>query len=402
MIAPERQHDASTVSPIAGLKVFDFTHVFAGPFCTRTLADLGADVVHVESATRDPGDRHRATYAHRNKRSIALDLKSEAGHAVATRLAMGADVIVENFSADVMRRLKLDYETLSYDNPRLIYISLSGYGHTGPRKSWTSMNMNLQAYTGLMLTTGAEGDPPTAISNSWNDYIGGLHGIIAVLGALTEREDTGRGRNIDLSQFECSVATVGALLMASAVSGRPPKRWGNRSSSAAPQGAYPCGGTDEWCVIVAETDDQWRAFAHAIGRADLGADERLATAVGRMRHHDELDAAIGAWTGTRTNREVERQLQAAGVPAERMRRVDDVVDSPDSGGAYRPVPGEHKKPLVAPTVPFTFSHSAVEPFTAPCKLGEHTDEVLGDWLNLKPAEIADLNATHAFGAERTN
>ncbi len=384
-------------SPIAGLKVLDFTHVFAGPFCTRTLADLGADVVHVESATRDPGDRHRASYAHRNKRSIALDLKDEAGHSIAARLAGKADVIVENFSAGVMRRLKLDYETLAAGNPRLIYISLSGYGHTGPRSSWTSMNMNLQAYTGLMLTTGAEGDPPTAISNSWNDYIGGLHGIIAVLTAIEERAASGRGRNIDLSQFECSVATVGALLMASAVSGRPPKRLGNRSTSAAPQGAYPCAGEDEWCVLVVETDEQWRALAEAIGRPELAADDRFASVVGRMRRHDDIDAAIAAWTSARPKTEVEQTLRAAGVPAERMRRVDDVVESADSGGAYRPVPGDHKKPLVAPTVPFTFSYSAVEPLTKPCTLGEHNEEVLRDWLGLDSAEFAALRERHAFG-----
>jgi crotonobetainyl-CoA:carnitine CoA-transferase CaiB-like acyl-CoA transferase len=388
MIAEERVAKATGISPIAGIKILDFTHVFAGPFCTRTLADLGADVVHVESPSRDPGDKHRATYAHRNKRSIALDLKSESGHSVATRLAMDADVIVENFSAGVMRRLKLDYATLSAGNPRLIYISLSGYGHTGPRSTWTSMNMNLQAYTGLMLTTGAEGDPPTAISNSWNDYIGGLHGIIAVLQALEERAGTGRGRMIDLSQFECSVATVGALLMSSAVSGRPPKRWGNRSSSAAPQGAYPCAGTDEWCAIVVETDEQWRALARTIGRAELAADARFATVVGRLREHDALDAAISAWTRSRANTEVEQQLRASGVPAERMRRVADVVESADSGGAYRTVPGERKKPLVAPTVPFTFSKSTIEPLGAPCTLGEHTEGVLRDWLGMDAAEIA--------------
>jgi benzylsuccinate CoA-transferase BbsF subunit len=397
MIAQERPSPAASRSPIAGLKVLDFTHVFAGPFCTRTLADLGADVVHVESPSRDPGDRHRATYAHRNKRSITLDLKSEAGYGIATQLAAGADVIVENFSAGVMRRLKLDYATLAANNPRLIYISLSGYGHTGPRSSWTSMNMNLQAYTGLMMTTGAEGDPPTAISNSWNDYIGGLHGIIAVLQALTEREDTGRGRHIDLSQFECSVATVGALLMASAVTGRPPKRWGNRSRSAAPQGAYPCAGTDEWCVICVETDEQWHALADALGRPDLAADERFATAVGRLRHHDELDRAIEVWSSALLNTEVEQRLQAAGIPAERMRRVDDVVNSPDSGGAYRPVPGERSKPLVAPSVPFTFSRSGVEPVGAPCKLGEHNAAVLHDWLGLDAAAFEALGARQAFG-----
>jgi len=397
MITQERASSPAGVSPISGLKILDFTHVFAGPFCTRTLADLGGDVVHVESPSRDPGDRHRATYAHRNKRSIALDLKSEAGYAVAARLAAGADVIVENFSAGVMRRLKLDYETLSAANPRLVYISLSGYGHTGPRATWTSMNMNLQAYTGLMLTTGAEGDPPTAISNSWNDYIGGLHGVIAVLQALDERLDSGRGRNIDLSQFECSVATVGALLMASAVSGRPPKRMGNRSSGIAPQGAYPCAGSDEWCVIAVETDAQWRALAGVLARPELGRDERLATAVGRMRHHDEIDEAIAVWTRSRPNTEVEQRVRAAGVPAERMRRVDDVVQSADSGGAYRPVPGERPKPVVAPSVPFAFSKSAVEEFTEPCKLGEHNEEVLRDWLGMDALEIAALGERHAFG-----
>ena len=155
-------------------------------------------------------------------------------------------------------------------------------------------------------------------------------------------------------------------------------------------------------MIVAETDEQWHALAHAIGRPDLAADERYATVVGRMRHHDGLDAAIEAWTRGRLNTEVELKLQAVGVPAERMRRVDDVVESPDSGGAYRPVPGERKKPLVAPSVPFTFSKSSVEPFTAPCTLGEHTEEVLRDWLGLDAAEIASLNGRNAFGAERTN
>ncbi len=382
--------------PLAGLKVLDFTHVFAGPFCTRTLADLGADVVHVESRTRDPGDRYRSAYAHRNKRSITLDLKNEAGHVIATRLAMVADVIVENFSAGVMRRLKLDYDTLSPGNPRLVFISLSGYGHTGPRSAWTSMNMTLQAYTGLMLTTGAEGDPPTAISNSWNDYIGGLHGTIAVLQALADRAESGRGRNIDLSQFEGSVATLGPLLMAAAVSGQPPRRWGNRSSRTAPQGVYPCAGQDEWCAVSVETDAQWAALAEVIGQPALARDERLTSVVGRVRHHDEIDAAIAAWTRERPKAEVERQLQDAGVPAERMRRADDFVCSPDSGHVYRAVSGERPEPLLTPTVPFSFSVSAVTPPSGACKLGEHTHEVLRDWLQMDDAAIAALDEQRAL------
>ena len=382
--------------PVAGLKVLDFTHVFAGPFCTRNLADLGADIVHVESRSRDPGDRTRSSYAHRNKRSISLDLKHEGGYAVAVRLAMAADVIVENFSSNVMRRLKLDYETLSAANPRLIYVSLSGYGHTGPRNAWTSMNLNLQAFTGLMMTTGSEGDPPTSISNSWNDYIGGLHGVIAILHALAERAKTGRGRNFDLSQFECSGATLGPLLMASAVSGEAPKRWGNRSSKYAPQGVYPCSGTDEWCAITIETGAQWRALAQVIGAAELAADARLADPAARMRRHDERDAAIAAWTSRQAKEDAERALQAAGVPAERMRRIPEVVNSADSGRVYHPVPGERAKPVLTCGVPFTFSRSTLSPIGAPSRLGEHNSEVLHDWLGVGEAEIGALERDGAL------
>ena len=182
-------------APLTGIRVLDFTHVLAGPFCTRLLADLGADVVRVESSkhpdhpwpsTFISDDGRHASYlnTNRSKRSIAIDLKNEAGRNVAARLTATADVVIENFSAGVMSRLKLDYQTLQALNPGLIYVSMSGYGHDGPRRDWTSMNMNLQGYSGLMMVTGAEGDPPTAISNSWNDYIGGLHACFAILQAL--------------------------------------------------------------------------------------------------------------------------------------------------------------------------------------------------------------------------
>jgi crotonobetainyl-CoA:carnitine CoA-transferase CaiB-like acyl-CoA transferase len=290
-----------------------------------------------------------------------------------------------------MRRLKLDYETLSPDNPRLIFVSMSGYGHTGPRRSWTSMNMNLQAYTGLMLTTGSEGDPPTSISNSWNDYIGGLHASIAVLQALGDRAEIGQGRNVDLAQFEASVSTLGPLVMASAVTGQPPRRWGNRSSNAAPQGVYPCAGDDEWCALSVETTQQWQALARAIGQPALADDPRFMSAAGRLRHHDQLDEAIAAWTRELTHTEVGQRLQQAGVPAERMRRARDVVESTDSGQVYRPVPSDRPRPPLAATLPFTFSRSPIAPVEAPDRLGGHTREVLRDWLGMPEAEVEDLD-----------
>jgi crotonobetainyl-CoA:carnitine CoA-transferase CaiB-like acyl-CoA transferase len=388
--------NANAAGPVAGLKVLDFTHVFAGPFCTRTLADLGADVVHVETRSRGGEDGHRAAYAHRNKRSIALDLKNEAAHVTAVRLAMVADVIVENFSSGVMGRLGLDYAALSPDNPRLIYVSMSGYGHTGPRAEWTSMNMNLQAYTGLMLTTGADGDQPTAISNSWNDYIGGLHATIAILYALEERHESGRGRNIDLSQFECSVATLGPLLLAAAASGCPPKRTGNRSSRNAPQGVYPCAGQDEWCAISTVVDSDWYGLMEAMDRLDLEHDPRFATALGRMRNHDAVDEIITAWTRELSSEEVEARLKEYLVPAARMRRAEAVIKGPDSGHVYRPVPGSGDPPVLAATLPFAFSASAISPIGAPSQLGEHTHAALRDWLHLSDAEIDALERARAL------
>src|SRR6185312_2030810 len=200
--------------PLAGIRVLDFSHVLAGPMCTRLLNDLGAEVLRVEStrradtpwrSTSDPDLKRMYAYimVHRGKRSITLDLKSDAGSDLARRLATVADVIVENFSADVMDRLGLGYERLSTLNPRLIYLSMSGYGHDGPRKTWTSMNSNLQAYAGMMMITEQEGNAPVAVSNSWMDYVGGLHGAYSVLQALIKRKRDGTGRNIDMAQFEC-------------------------------------------------------------------------------------------------------------------------------------------------------------------------------------------------------
>ncbi|HZT06182.1 MAG TPA: CoA transferase [Chloroflexota bacterium] len=393
----EAPTDARLAGPLSEIRVLDFAHVFAGPFCTRNLADLGASVLHVETRTRGQGeDAHRAAYAHRNKRSITLDLKSEQGNAVAARLAAVADVIVENFSSGVMRRLKLDYETLSPANPKLIYLSMSGYGHSGPRRAWTSMNMNLQAYTGLMMATGAEGDLPTSISNSWNDYIGGLHGAIAILQALAERHESGRGRNIDLSQFECSVATLGPLLMAAAATGRPPRRLGSRSDHCAPQGVYPCAGRDEWIAISVQTDEQWRVLAAVMGQPGLADDPRFATVLGRLHNHDQIDAELTHWTRERSKEDAERALRQAGVPAERMRRAEAVALSPDSGRVYRPVPGHGERTVLTATVPFAFSRSAISPIVPPSELGADTRMALRDWLGMSDAEIDELERQKAL------
>jgi benzylsuccinate CoA-transferase BbsF subunit len=385
-------------TPLAGIRVLDFTHVLAGPFCTRLLADLGADVVRVESSkhpdypwpsTYIASDGRRASHlnTNRNKRSIAIDLKNEAGRTVASRLAAAADVVIENFSAGVMDRLQLGYENLCSLNPPLIYVSMSGYGHDGPRRDWTSMNMNLQGYSGLMMVTGAEGDPPTAISNSWNDYIGGLHACFAILQAVDDRDATGKGARIDLSQFECSAAMIGPLLLSSAVNKTVPPRRGNRSAIFAPQGVYRCAGADNWCSLSVQTDEQWTALIKIIEQEAWGSESRFATVDGRMRYHDEIDRHIEAWSCGLANTEAERRFKAVGISAERMRRIDDLVGSESGATVFAKMEEPRLGSMLTTRLPFTLSSCSLpRPSPAP-GLGEHTAEILRDWLEFTEQEM---------------
>jgi benzylsuccinate CoA-transferase BbsF subunit len=397
----------SIPAPLAGIRVLDFTHVLAGPFCTRLLADLGSDVVRIESSkhpdhpwpsTFISQDKRHASYlnTNRSKRSIAVDLKSEAGQRIAARLSAAADVVIENFSAGVMDRLGLGYKTLSDANSKLIYVSMSGYGHDGPRRAWTSMNMNLQGYSGLMMVSGAEGDPPTAISNSWNDYIGGLHACFAILQAVEERRQTGHGRRIDLSQFECSAAMIGALLLKSAVDGKILPRLGNRSERYAPQGVYLCAGTDNWCALCVETDEQWTALANLIGQPRWTTDRRFALAADRIERHDEIDEAISAWTKQYPKEDVEHRLRAAGIGAERVRRIDDAIDSPDAPVAFANMIEPRVGSMLTTRLPFTLSFVDLPPPRSAPSLGEHSGEVLREWLDCSEAEIETLEHEHAL------
>jgi crotonobetainyl-CoA:carnitine CoA-transferase CaiB-like acyl-CoA transferase len=388
-------------APLSGIRVLDFTHVLAGPFCTRLLADLGADVVRVESR-KHPDHPWQSTFisydgrhasdlnTNRSKRSIAIDLKNPTGQRLAARLAEVSDVVIENFSAGVMDRLNLDYAGLSAANPRLIYASMSGYGHNGPRRDWTSMNMNLQGYSGLMMVSGAEGDPPTAISNSWNDYIGGLHACFAILQAIDKRYATGHGSLIDLSQFECSAAMIGSLLVSSAVDRAVPPRRGNRSDRYAPQGVYPCADTDNWCALCVQSAEEWHALAKLIGQSPWAAEPRFDNLLGRIRYHDEIDERISAWTTQYSSKVVEVRLRAAGICAERVRRIDAVLDRTD-GATVFPMMAERRVGSMRTTA-LPFSLSSVDlpaPFGAP-SLGEHSTEVLRAWLNCSDGEITDL------------
>ncbi len=397
----------SNAAPLAGVRVLDFTHVLAGPFCTRLLADFGADVVRVESSLRpdrlgagtwkpgfeDKQDRPAAYMSsNRSKRSLTINLKAKGGAELATRLARVADVVVENFSAGVMARLRLDYANLSPVNPRIIFASMAGYGQEGPRRDWVSMNVNLQGSIGLMMVTGAEGDPPIAVGNSWCDYVGGLTTCFAIIQALLDRETTGVGANLDVAQFEANAGPLGALLTGSLLGAGLSSRMENRSLTAVPQGCYPCAGDDDWLAISVETDRQWQELVGVLGNPPALLGERFTTPLGRITGHDEIDAALTTWTQARPAAEVERTLKAAHVPAERVRKIEQVVDEPDGARVFHPMPEPRIGGMLVTGLPFALAADAMpSPYAAP-RLGQHTDDVLREWLGLSDGEIEEQRA----------
>jgi benzylsuccinate CoA-transferase BbsF subunit len=252
------------------------------------------------------------------------------------------------------------------------------------------MNMNLQGYSGLMTVSGAEGDPPTAISNSWNDYIGGLHACFAILQAIDERRDSAKGRRIDLSQFECSAAMIGSLLLSSAVDGKVPVRRGNRSDHAAPQGVYPCAGKDNWCALSVETNNQWQALAKLIGQERWATDARLENLAGRHENQNEIDQAISTWSRQYSSQEVEARLHAAGISADRVRRINEVVDGAAGSTIFSQMTERRVGSMRTTKLPFTLSSVDLPtPASAP-SLGEHSGEVLRAWINCSDADIENL------------
>jgi crotonobetainyl-CoA:carnitine CoA-transferase CaiB-like acyl-CoA transferase len=256
------------------------------------------------------------------------------------------------------------------------------------------MNSNLQAYSGMMTVTEREENPPVAVSNSWMDYVGGLHGCFSVLQALSRRQHDGKGRNIDLAQFESGVGTLGSLLLRGIVDGKSPERIGNRSTHTAPQGCYPCTGTDQWCVISVENNQQWRAFADILGQPAWADDPRFRDFTGRLQHHDEIDRQIAQWTQTQTPTEVEKRLSAAGISAQHMRRMDEILrDAETSVFHLQP---SRSAPKLLTGLPFKFVSRPAQVFGAAPRLGEHTDEALKQWLGLEPAAISKLRDVEAL------
>ena len=312
-----------------GIRVLDLTWVLAGPYCTKVLADHGADVIKVESMGRpdptrfapfmhlsrgphtDPNTNGYFNEVNRNKRSIALDTRTEEGVAVLRDLIARSDVLVENFSSTVMRKLGLGYEELTRINPDLVYVSMSGMGHTGPRNGWVSYADTVSASAGLTGLTGWGPDDVVGVIYGHGDIVAGLQAALATVAALEHRAVTGRGQHIDLSQLEATAAHMGTSLLGGP--GVTPS--GNTHPSWSPQGVYRCLGADRWLAVSVRDDSEWAALCEVIGRPELATDERTFTAEARRRSTALVDSALGEWTRTLPVDVAAEALQAHGIPA---------------------------------------------------------------------------------------
>ncbi len=314
--------------PLAGVRVLDLTQVWAGPLCVQLLADYGAEVIKVESreraveeysrklrisAGRHTGQRPPEVLAvdsmMRNRIPLTLDLTRPEGRSVLARLAVHVDVIVENYSARVTRKWKLDYPTLSEVNDRLIVVSLSAAGHHGPWSEILTFGPSLTSLYGTKSLMRYPDDDSPMEDMSESDPVGGMYGFLATAAALAERDATGRGRHVDFAQGEAPLLHAMEGILNTQL-GLPIPR-GNRHSTMAPQGIYRCLGEDDWIALTIEHDTDWAVLCQAIEMPALEA--QYPFLADRQRHHDEIDAAITSWTSTRTAEDADRILVEAGL-----------------------------------------------------------------------------------------
>jgi len=403
-----------TTGPLTGIRVADFTWVWAGPHATLQLAHLGAEVIRVEALHRPcvtrllppwpdgvPGLNRSGYFNQFNqgKRSIAVDLKTPDGLDIAHRLVARSDVAAENFAAGVMDRLGLGYETLRALNPRLVMIALSGYGATGPERQFVSYGPAQVPLSGMSSLTGYRGAPPMHVGISYGDPNGGVHGAFAVLAALWHRERTGEGQYVDLSQWETSMAVLPEGLMDAAMNGTAPERNGNRDPEMAPHGIFRSAGDDRWIAIAIRDDREWRTLAVLMGQPGLAADPRFATLAARHANEDALESLVATFTATRSAEDLTEMLQGAGLAAFPAMSNRDLHD--DAHLAARGFFVELEHPEVGVRrhlgIPWRMTETpcAVER-PAPC-LGEATDYVLGEVLGFDAARRADLRARGIVG-----
>ncbi len=402
--------------PLEGVRILDFTSAWAGPMATRCLAFLGAEVVKIEGPNRldswrdtvrgvEParypdmqrGERpynrsSRFNSQNHDKLDLVVDLKHPQARGLMLRLARQCDVVIDNFSPGVLRRLGLGYEDFRTARPDIVMVEMPAYGNTGPEADNVAFGPNMEAMAGMAAMIGYGDGVPVTTSGAYLDPIGGLHGAGAVLTALIHRQRTGQGQYVEVPQRETAMQTIGELLLQQIETGETFAPHGNRIPGAAPHEAFPCRGEEEWVAIAAFTEGEWRSLCAAIGRPALLTDPRFCTLLDRKRNEDALEAEVAAWTRRHTKEEAAALLQAHGVTAAPVATGRDIFadEQLDALGFYVELDhadaGRHRYPGLA-------FHLGATPGVIrrpPPLFAEHNRHVLVDRFGLSQEEYAAL------------
>ncbi len=394
--------------PLAGIRVADFSVHAAGPFAGLMLAELGAQVIKVESSARlDITRRPHMMYGkppssfeqiNANKMSVCLNLKEPRAVELALELVSISQLALENFRPGVLRRLGLGYEAMREVRPDIILVSLSSNGQTGPESAYAGYAPMFAALGGLGHLTGYADGPPVELRHAM-DHTGGMLAAFAAVAALSARQRTGLGQHVDVSVRDLAAAFIGPELLDVAMNSREAHRQGNRDVSAAPQGVYRCRGEDGWVSISVASEAEWKGFVAAIGAPSWATGERFGDAYRRWQRHDELDDLIEEWTVRHTAAEATRKLQAHGVAAYPSLSPDAIMGDEHLlvRGAFPAVRNEdtgERQRAVAPPWRFSETPARIDRWTP--TLGQHNAEVFSGLLGLPAEEVRELERTQVI------
>jgi formyl-CoA transferase len=403
---------------LTGVKVLDLTQWEAGSACAQSLAFLGADVLKVErpklgdpariaSADSPDADSLYFLVLNSNKRSVTIDLQKQKGKEVLTRLIRECDVFLENFAPGTTEKLGLHYDAVSKINPRIVYGTVRGFSEESPYRDFRCFDAIAQSAGGAVAFTGEPDGPPLKPGPTFADTGSGLHLAIGILGALYQREFTGKGQCIRVAMQEAVMNFSRITFARHQLTGKPVARVGNGSpsSTAAPSGLYPCkgGGPNDYCFIYTARDEltgnrQWRALLKTIGRSDLLDDPRFVTPESRFKRKEEVDEVIRPWMASQQKRAAMEALNGAGVPAGAVFDTGDLMNDPSfrATGMLTEIVHPTRGPVVLPGWPVKMSGSPTPPITCPPTLGQHTDTVLHEILGMDEAAIKDLRGSQAI------
>lgn len=374
-------------APLQGLKVIEIGVAMAGPYCGMMLADYGADVIKIERTDQGDESRNWAPFfegrmshyfaaVNRNKKSLAVDLKSKEGRAIVERLVLDADVLIDNFRPGALERAELGYEMLHRKNPRLIYCSITGYGATGPLKDERANDVAMQAYAGGMSITGEAGRGPVKMGISVADIGAGMFATTGVLLALQMRNVTGKGQRVDTSLLEGQIAMLSYHYTAYFASGKSPERKGSSAQGLVPYQAFKA--SDGWMVVAVFTDRMWRDLCSALGMPEWGDDARFNSPQRRMVNRETIITALTEIFARESVAAWRARLAPLGIPCTPVLPIDQVVQEEQVQARDMIVEvetsGSHKLRMAG--VPIKFSNAAGGVRTGPPRLGEHSKEIM--------------------------